>query len=173
MCQRLLYVALCVPLYCVACPDLVTTHVRPGVFPSELAAVRALAATVLADSVAGDIEFAGGLYHLRDGGIRVSVGRGCPGADTIRFAVPLLDGAAPVAYWHTHGRDGFARERFSPDDARLVLNTRCPFYLITPRGQIHVLDLPTVRAYPAQAGVTPLDMRYLVGFAGRRVRPRG
>lgn len=170
--RKLLCVALCVPLHCVACPDLVITQVRASAFESELSAMRMLAATVLPDSIAEDVEFAGALYRLDDGEIRVSVGRGCPGADTITFAAPLLDGVAPIAYWHTHGRDGYARDRFSPNDARLVLNTRCPFYLITPRGQIHVLDVASVRAYPAAAGATPLGMRYLVGFAGRQVRPQ-
>jgi hypothetical protein len=137
--QRLLCAALLLPVCAFACPKVVDTQLSHESFPSEIDARRALSAGVLGESVAPDVELAGALYRLDDR-VRVSIGRGCPGADSIRFSSPIIDGEIPAAFWHTHGGAGPARDRFSPDDVRLVLDVGRPFYLITPRGDIRVLD---------------------------------
>jgi hypothetical protein len=151
-----------------ACVQRVKTELAPETFASELDALRALANQVLNDSITYDVEFAGALYRNRFDGVRASIGRGCPGVDSIEFTVPHLDGEPPIAYWHTHGRDGFARDRFSPDDAELVRREGRPFYLITPRGKIRVLDAYRVtRDAPVRSRRSLL--REQVGYVGRHV----
>lgn len=152
-----------------ACDERVKTILTDRTFATELDALRTLASMVLDESVTYDVEFAGALYAHGTAGVRVSLGRGCPGADSIVFTVPRLDGERPTAYWHTHGRGGFERDRFSPDDAALVLREQRPFYLITPRGEIRVLDTRTAtrRAFVASRRST---LREPVGYAGRPVR---
>ena len=154
---------------CAAACERVKTALTSQTFATAVDALRAMAESVLDESVTYDIEFAGALYSTPPHGVRVSVGRGCPGADSIEFAVPRVDGHSPIAYWHTHGRDGFARDRFSPDDAALVLREQRPFYLITPRGQIRVLEPHTAKRRPAFVASRRSVLRGPVGYPGRPV----
>jgi hypothetical protein len=154
---------------CAAACERVNTALTARTFPTAVDALRAMAERVLDESVTYDVEFAGALYSTPPHGVRVSVGRGCPGADSIEFAVPRIDGQSPIAYWHTHGRDGYARDRFSPDDAALVLREQRPFYLITPRGKIRVLEPDMAKRRHAFVASRRSVLRGPVGYAGRPV----
>jgi hypothetical protein len=154
---------------CAAACERVKTALTSQTFTTSVDALRAMAKSVLEESLTYDVEFAGALYSTPPHGVRVSVGRGCPGADSIEFAVPRLDGQAPIAYWHTHGRHGFARDRFSPDDAALVLREQRPFFLITPRGEIRVLEPDTAKRRPAFVASRRSVLRGPIGYAGRPV----
>ena len=128
----------------------VRTHATPASFVSVEAAVRAQATARLDDSVAFDREWVGGVLRGSDGLYRVTEGVACSGHDTVRFTVPRPKGTDVVAFWHTHGGPGIARDRFSPDDAHLVLTTRREFFLMTPNGALKVLRPAHARQPAAQ-----------------------
>lgn len=137
---------------------LVRTRAVDAPYGSIEAAVRAHASARLSDSVAFDREWVGGVLRGPDGRYRVTEGVGCPGQDTVTFAVPASAGSDVVAFWHTHGGPGPARDRFSPDDARVVLDTGRNFYLMTPDGSLKVLRPEHARwTAPRYAGVTVRD----------------
>lgn len=69
----------------------------------------------------------------------------------------------------THGRDGYAGEHVSPDDAYPMSTTQRPLFLITPCGEIRVRDTVVVHACPSKGEATPVHRP--VGFDGRRIRP--
>ena len=128
----------------------VHTRATAASFASIEAAVRAHATARLDDSVAFDREWVGGVLRGADGRYRVTEGVGCPGQDTVTFAVPVIKGSDVVAFWHTHGAPGIARDRFSPDDARVVLATGRNFFLMTPNGSLKVLRPEHARRPAAQ-----------------------
>jgi Domain of unknown function (DUF4329) len=109
-------------------------------FETLAAAVNALGGAHLPRSVASDREFVGGILRDASGRFWGTVGAGCPGQDTVTFAVTVPAGATLAAFWHTHGASGLFRDLFSPDDAELVRSTGYAFYLITPDGELRVLE---------------------------------
>lgn len=108
-------------------------------FASAEAAVRTLATARLDDSRRHDREWVGGVLRTDEGHFRITEGVGCGGQDTVTFSVPVTRRAELVAFWHTHGDDGHARDLFSPDDGRVVSATGKHFYLMTPDGTLKVL----------------------------------
>jgi Domain of unknown function (DUF4329) len=128
----------------------VHTRPTPASFVSIEAAVRANATARLDDSVTFDREWVGGVLRGPDGRYSVTEGVGCRGHNTVKFTVPTTKGSELVAFWHTHGSPGIARDRFSPDDARVVLTTRREFFLMTPDGALKVLRPAHVRQPAAQ-----------------------
>ncbi len=143
-------------------PDcgVVRTRVTSASFGSIEAAVRAHAMARLDDSAALDREWVGGVLRGPDGRYRVTEGVGCPGQDTVTFSVPTASGGDVVAFWHTHGGPGIARDRFSPDDARIVQKTGLDFFLMTPNGALKVLRPEHARRRAAQyVGMTVADDR--------------
>ena len=136
----------------------VQTRPVPTPFETIEAAVRAHAAARLDDSGTFDREWVGGVLRDADGRYRVTEGVGCAGQDTVTFAVPPIEGSEVVAFWHTHGAPGVARDQFSPDDARVVLATGRNFFLMTPNGALRVLRPVEARRPAAQyAGATVHD----------------
>ena len=88
-----------------------------------------------------DVEFGGAIVPIADH-YRLTVNRGCAGADTIQFEVP----SSSIALWHTHGRETErARQYFSEADAQVVRQTRLPFYLLD-RDRVQVLAPDDIRA---------------------------
>ena len=107
-------------------------------FTSEQEALIRVAIVVGTDSRLKDVEYAGALYQV-DEGVKLSLGRGCPGRDEFTLRLIIPGGHELTAFWHTHGSRGPARARFSPTDFRLVRIQQRPFYLITPDGELRVL----------------------------------
>ncbi len=117
----------------------VDTHIAPGQFDSPLAAVHGAGEVYLEVSRRSDREYVGGVLRDAGGAYRYTAGRAEAKADQVTFRVVLAPGYELVAFWHTHGRRGTARELFSEDDTRLVAAQGLPFYLITPSGRIRLL----------------------------------
>jgi Domain of unknown function (DUF4329) len=110
------------------------------------AAVEALGRAHLTRSVTSDREFVGGVLRDAAGRFWGTVGAGCPGQDTVTFVVAVPVGSSLAAFWHTHGAAGLFRELFSPEDVQLVRNTGHAFYLMTPGGELRVLEPGDVAA---------------------------
>ena len=123
-----------------ACFKPVQTEMALESFPDEVAAVREMSRRFLASSLHEDVEYFGAVLKENQGQYRATFGQGCRGIDQINFSVGLKAGEELSAFWHTHGREGLARELFSADDASTVLSHQIPFYLIDPEGLIRVLD---------------------------------
>jgi len=109
-------------------------------FATVSAAVEALGSAHLERSLASDREFVGGVLRDSRGRFWGTVGAGCSGQDTVTFAVAVPTGTTLAAFWHTHGAKGLFRDLFSPDDAELVRGTGMAFYLVTPDGDLKVLE---------------------------------
>ncbi len=128
-----------------ACGVVPTTAADGQRFGSVTDTLEAMASMYLARSQRADREYVGGVLHDGAGRYWATVGAGCPGQDTVTFAVNVPVGDRLVGFWHTHGAAGQFREFFSPDDVALVRGTGAAFYLITARGELRVLrpeDLP-------------------------------
>ena len=95
--------------------------------------------TLLAESIRKDVEYVGAILEAQDGSYTFTQGNGRKSQDTVTFRIRRESGSRIVGFWHTHGDRGFARDYFSPEDAKLVQATGLPFYLITPEGEIRVL----------------------------------
>jgi hypothetical protein len=109
-------------------------------FATSSAAAEALGSAHLERSLASDREFVGGILRDSRGRFWGTVGAACSGQDTVTFAVAVPNGTTLAAFWHTHGAKGLFRDLFSPDDAELVRSTGRAFYLITPDGDLKVLE---------------------------------
>lgn len=156
-------------------PGCLIEHTRflPGVFSSERTALSEVAAEVGADSIASDVEYVGALYRA-DVGLRVNVGRGCPGEDGFTIRLPVPEGHTLIAFWHTHGAPGAHRALFSPEDFALVAAQRRPFYLITPAGELRVLRPGMTIRQGAGLGslaLRPADLAHSVPVAQSAARP--
>jgi hypothetical protein len=114
--------------------------------------VEALGRAHLERSLASDREFVGGILRDSRGRFWGTVGAGCSGQDTVTFAVAIPSGAMLAAFWHTHGANGLFRDLFSPDDAELVRSTGMAFYLVTPDGDLRVLEPRDLRSRPIRPG---------------------
>ena len=135
---------------------LVKTSLTNDRFASIAAAVATTASATLAASVREDREWVGGVLRDATGAYRISAGRACAGQATFTFSVPFGARLEVVAFWHTHGADGLARDWFSRDDASLVARTGKDFYLVTPRGELKVLTPRDVAAWRAESPGTRL-----------------
>ncbi len=91
-----------------------------------------------AESVRTDTEFVGTLTRGKDG-YTMTFFRGCAGEDGFRLRVGT--GQRLIAVWHTHGRPGWLRERFSFEDVKLVQQLGVPMILILPDGRARVLNV--------------------------------
>jgi len=140
--------------------ELIRTEVQGASFDSIGEAVYFAATTWLEDSRRFDREWVGGILQHPDGRYLLSAGAGCSGQDTVTFSVPITPGIELAAFWHTHGGDGYARNWFSEDDARLVVDAGLDFYLITPGGEIKVLQPEDLgpRARPASGRSVDLPL---------------
>ncbi len=122
--------------------DLVrTTWLQSLMFGSELEAITSLSQSFLADSIRENVEHLGAILETEDGRILVTHGKAEPDQDRVEFSIRRPQGSKIIALWHTHGAPGRATERFSVADSETVRETGLPFYLITPRGRISVLEL--------------------------------
>ena len=110
-------------------------------FSSEHEALTALSQSFLADSIREDAEHMGAILETEDGRILVTHGKAAPGQTQVEFSIGRLKTTKIIALWHTHGAPGRRTERFSITDGETVRATGLPFYLISPRGQISVLEL--------------------------------
>ena len=70
----------------------------------------------------------------------VTHGSAAPDQESVTFKIRLPAESRLVALWHTHGAPGRKTERFSIEDGETVRDTGIPFYLITPKGDIKVLE---------------------------------
>ena len=127
----------------VAAPSIaapVTTELIAGAsHASVIDVVAAMGARYLRTSIEEDREYFGAVLADAAGRFWATSGRGGSGANAFSMKVRLRAGYHIVAFWHTHGRPGHARDRFSDNDAELVRQHAAPLYLVTPRGQIRVL----------------------------------
>jgi hypothetical protein len=119
---------------------IVDTDMARGEFGTMRDAVRAAGEQYLEHSRHTDREYVGGVLRDRHGRYRYTVGHAAAGTDTVRFRVGVVTGHELVGFWHTHGRQGSARELFSAEDVALVKGQGLPLYLITPNGHIRKLE---------------------------------
>ena len=110
------------------------------VFDSEIEAVRAMKEHCLADSRSENAEHMGGILQTGDGQFTVTHGAAAPGQESVTFSIRRPPASRIVALWHTHGEPGRSTERFSITDGQTVRQIGLPFYLITPKGNIKVLE---------------------------------
>ena len=128
-------------LNCYAQEIVQTTWLRSLVFNSEIEAITTLSQQFLADSIRENAEHVGALLETEDGRILVTHGKANPGQEQVQFSVRRLKTTKVIALWHTHGAPGRTTERFSITDGDTVRQTGWPFYLISPRGLISVLEV--------------------------------
>ncbi len=95
-----------------------------------------------AESVRTDTEFVGTVTR-DDDGYGITLFRGCAGEDGFRLRLGSVHQL--VAIWHTHGRPGWLRERFSFEDVRLVRRLGVPMILLLPDGRARVLNVRDAR----------------------------
>ena len=128
----------------------VDTQLAQGEFVSVLNAVQMAGGHYLEPSKRTDREYVGGILKSDDGSYRYTAGHAESRDDAVSFRVSVQSGYRLVAFWHTHGRPGRARELFSAKDANLVTEQGLPFYLITPTGRIRVLEPGRIRPVRAR-----------------------
>ena len=151
---------------------LVNTKILKDTYLSPEQALSAMAEKFLVTSRRRDAEYVGGLLRLSTGEIQVTSGFGGRGEDSVGFSVPKARGVQIIAFWHTHGDFGYARERFSATDAEMVRSTGKPLYLITPSGEIRVLRPEDVNKYHKISGLSRRESglsRQKIGYSGVRV----
>ncbi|MEE8042076.1 MAG: DUF4329 domain-containing protein, partial [Pseudomonadales bacterium] len=118
----------------------VDTRLAHGEFESILYAVQSAGRQYHEPSRRTDREYVGGILKNNDGRYRYTAGHAESRDNAVSFRVSVQSGYRLVAFWHTHGRPGRARELFSAKDANLVTEQGLPFYLITPTGCIRVME---------------------------------
>jgi len=142
-------------------------------YDSHLAAAIDLAEQFLTSSILEDREHVGAILRDAAGRYWATHGKGGVSQDTVTFSIPKPSDSEIVAFWHTHGRAGFARTLFSPDDVKIVRSTRLPLYLLAPNGDIKILreDLLTgparLGANRRSALTTPKQARHGLVVARR------
>ncbi len=114
-------------------------------FTTELEAVIAMKQAFLDESIRTNAEHVGAILKTAKGRFLVTHGQGEPDQESLQFSVGRTASEKIVAFWHTHGAPGRRTERFSIEDGETVRNTGIPFYLISPRGQIKVLEVAEKR----------------------------
>ena len=149
--------------------EVVTTHATERYHPNIRTLLDHLSQVAVPSSRRSDREHVGAIFQRHDGFYTASHGAAPNGRDEVSFRVPRLSGHTLVAYWHTHGRDGWFRDRFSETDARLVQRTGRPFYLFTPGGDIRVLA-PGALRHGRASGRRSLLGRGAQGYGGALVR---
>lgn len=131
-------------------PPTVDTQLARGEFGSVLDAVETAGGQYLEPSKRTDREYVGGILKNDDGSYRYTAGHAESRDDTVSFRVSLQSGYHLVAFWHTHGHPGRAREFFSAQDVSLVKEQGVALYLITPAGRIRVLEPGRIRPVRAR-----------------------
>jgi len=129
-----------------------TNRVPAGnqVYATELGAVIAAVNRYNPVSIAEDREFIGAIL-VGDAGYIFTVSAGKRGQDRVSARIEVPEGFEVSAFWHTHGRAGPLRDRFSNLDSQLVLTWNKPFYLATPGGRLRVLQPDAARRAPTRS----------------------
>lgn len=128
-------------LICHADERVRTSWLQSLVFASEREAITSMSQLFLAESIRDNTEHMGAILETEDGRILVTHGKAEPGQDRVEFSIRRPKASRIIALWHTHGAPGRATERFSVADSETVRETGLPFYLISPRGRISVLEV--------------------------------
>ena len=139
--------------------ETVKTHTLETLsFSTELEAMIAMKQAFLDESIAMNAEHVGGILRTEEGRFLVTHGRGEPDQEALQFSVGRTASQTIVAFWHTHGAPGRRTERFSIEDSETVRNTGIPFYLISPRGHITVLE-PTAKGKSSSRATLAISPR--------------
>ena len=105
------------------------------------AVATSLAKCFHAMSVRDDREYTAAIVSDTNGySVQIEVSE--PGLDVAWMTIRLKAGQSLVGLWHTHGRRGFGRERFSAADVALGRRLGVTMYLTNPKGQLRRLDPP-------------------------------
>ena len=128
-------------------------------YESKTDAIKALGQKFLANSIKEDVEYMGAILETPTGTYRVSHGKSKPGQNRFRFTMLRPESLKVIACWHTHGAHGDLRDKFSVTDTQTVLKTGLPFYLITPKGELKLLDLSGTRGHGASKQAIARDIR--------------
>ncbi len=128
-------------------------------YDSKLEAMIALGQKFLARSIKEDVEHMGAILETPAGTYRVSHGKSKTAQNRFHFTVLRPESLKVVAYWHTHGAPGALRDKFSVTDAQTVIKTGLPFYLITPKGELKVLNIAKTGARRTRAQTISRDIR--------------
>lgn len=152
--KLLLTLAMLVTSYAAEACEIEEVWLEDAYFRTETDALNYVEALYGADSRRTDTEYVGALYDTGEW-FRINVGRGCRGEDAFSARVPVIEGAAITAFWHTHGEAGPERSRFSPEDVEMVRSSARPFYLITPSGNVRVLTPSMIEKHSPLRGSHP------------------
>ena len=139
-----------VPIHAHANDAILTELLDDFVFASEVEAVNAMKQHCMAESSRDNAEHVGAILQSEDGRFMVTHGQANPGQESVTFSIRRPPSLKIVALWHTHGATGRRTERFSITDGQTVRQIGLPFYLITPKGEIKVLEKVTKGQSTAQ-----------------------
>lgn len=155
------------PIYAHADESIQTELLHGFAFSSEAEAVRAMKEHCLADSRRENAEHVGAILQSADGSFLVTHGQANSGQSSVTFKIRHPPASRIVALWHTHGAPGRSTERFSITDGQTVRQIGLPFYLITPKGDIKVLEKVAKEQSRAQANFeTDSERTYVRKFKG-------
>ena len=132
------------------------------VFASEVEAVKAMKQHCMAESSRDNAEHVGAILQSEDGRFMVTHGQASPGQESVTFSIRRTPALKIVALWHTHGTPGRKTERFSITDGQTVRQIGLPFYLITPKGEIKVLEKVNKEQPTAQTNLEGISDRTFV-----------
>ena len=141
--QFLIGIVILCPLLTQASDSIKTDLLDSFVFDSEIEAVKAMKDHCLAESRSENAEHMGAILQREDGQFMVTHGKAAPGQESVTFTIRRAPDTKIVALWHTHGSPGRHTERFSITDGQTVRQIGLPFYLLTPKGDIKVLEKVT------------------------------
>jgi hypothetical protein len=128
------------PLIARADDSIQTDLFEQAAFGSEIEAIKAMKEHCLDESRRDNAEHMGAILQAANGSYMVTHGKAAPDQESVTFKIRLPEASRLVALWHTHGAPGRKTERFSIEDGQTVRETGYPFYLITPKGDIKVLE---------------------------------
>ncbi len=150
------------PFHALASEAIRTELLDNYVFASELEAVNAMKQHCMAESSRDNAEHVGAILHSKDGRFMVTHGQANPGQESVTFSIRRPPSLKIVALWHTHGAPGRSTERFSITVGQTVRQLGLPFYLITPKGEIKVLEKATKGQSTAQTNLEVSSERTFV-----------
>jgi len=155
------------PLHAHAGDAILTKLLDNFVFASEVEAVKAMKQHCMAESSRNNAEHVGAILQSEDGRFMVTHGQAGPGQESVTFSIRRPPSLKIVALWHTHGAPGRKTERFSITDGQVVRQLGLPFYLITPKGDIKVLEEATKEQSKALVNLEGISERtYVRKFKG-------
>jgi len=150
------------PIHAHATETILTELLHDLAFASEIEAAKAMKEHCLAESSRENAEHVGAILQSTNGQYLVTHGQAEAGQESVTFTIRRPPSSKIVALWHTHGAPGRKTERFSITDGQTVRQLGLPFYLITPKGEIKVLEKVNKEQPTAQKNLEGISDRTFV-----------